>query len=46
MQTFTQHLVINYYVKFLGYLGSNGFQLNEILAPMEIEMIKILGATR
>ena len=32
---------MNYYVNFLGHLGSNGFHG---LAPMAIEKIKIMGA--
>ena len=28
LQNSTHHLGISYYVKFLGHLGSNGFQLN------------------
>ena len=35
---------MNYYVKFLGRLGINGFKLNECLAPIAIEKIKILEA--
>jgi hypothetical protein len=35
---------MNYYVNFLGRLGSNGFQLNKGLAPFAIEKIIILGA--
>ena len=41
----SHHLEMNYYVNFLGRLGSNRFQLkNEGLAPLAIEKIKILGA--
>jgi hypothetical protein len=35
---------MNYYVNFLGQLSSNGFHVDEGLAPMAIEKIKILGA--
>ena len=44
IQFVTHQLGINYYVNFLGGLGSKEFQLNEGLAPMAIEKIRILGA--
>jgi hypothetical protein len=45
LQDHAHHLGMNYYVNFLGRLGSNGFQKkNEDLAPMAIEKIKIPGA--
>ena len=40
----THCLGIIYYVNFLGGLGSNEFHINEGLAPMAVEKIKILGA--
>ena len=40
----SHHLGINYYVNFLGHLGSNGFQLKGRFGTMAIEEIIILGA--